>query len=510
MVGALRNNSCKTCRGRKVKCDQAWPICGPCMRSGRLCPPRPSLQVIDETELLRERLTKARSRKKLIRSQNQHRFQGEDEKRCISRTSSPDAMSTRATLSLTPSERLSYSLIDSIHTEDPSSCLGILGIFISQIPRRLGTNVALDHVTECLLRAHTSLLRGDGPSKWINRRLYVRALRSVQHAIKDPAEEQWSNTLCATLVLQRIEAAFNQSVVPEPGMSMKDWLGHGELVHGAGVAALMQKMGPPKNKEDAMIAIDGQACVIHRSVILGVDCFLSSAKWNAAFENVEGRTDLQILLHRIMRQMSVWPSLLRRKTVLRKGTSIDPVADLSTLWNASHKVKNVMHVIGEDLDALIEDRDMARVVPSISLLALVDKVYEFDENMPALLLCYQAMYSIVVLRIIWSVTVDPDYLEELESELLYYSKRIWMLVDHGRRFRPLGIPILYTALVLTLESADEEVHECITQLVNELNGSFNDLEVGSWTTEKLIYKAMLYRGDFIIPPSPRGEIKVSI
>ena len=48
---------------------------------------------------------------------------------------------------------------------------------------------------------------------------------------------------------------------------------------------------------------------------------------------------------------------------------------------------------------------------------------------------------------------DQLYQSELESEIPSLSRRIWMLVEHGHHYQPLGQQILSVDLVVTLESA---------------------------------------------------------
>lgn len=110
-------------------------------------------------------------------------------------------------ISLTETERLSYSLFDSIEAENPSLCLNNIGSFVSQIPQRLGTNTALDDATTCLLSSYSALFKSPVAHRKIDPKLYGRALRSLQKALEDPEQCRSTTTLCATILLHRLEVS---------------------------------------------------------------------------------------------------------------------------------------------------------------------------------------------------------------------------------------------------------------------------------------------------------------
>lgn len=111
-------------------------------------------------------------------------------------------------MTLSPSERLSYTLISSLSMESLSCSLKTLGAFMWRIPQRIGSSVALDAVTSCLLASHDAVLRGGNRPSRINPHLYAQALCHIQRAIQDPKERLSYNTLCAVLLFQRIEVCF--------------------------------------------------------------------------------------------------------------------------------------------------------------------------------------------------------------------------------------------------------------------------------------------------------------
>ncbi|KAH8694028.1 hypothetical protein BGW36DRAFT_384198 [Talaromyces proteolyticus] len=464
MVGALKSNRCDTCRLRKIKCDQAWPLCGPCRRSNRHCPPRSSLKVIDDGATVRRKHTASLRGKANV---------GND----IS------GLFIEETIPLSPSERLVCAFTSCLHTETPSRSLNHLGASLSQMPRHFGSSSALDSVAACMVDSHSTITRDTKTPCSIKPQLHARALRSVQEAINDPKEWNSTNTLCAVLLLHRIESVFGES------------LGSNMLVHGSGLAALVQKRGPPdpSNTFDCAVIADGHMCIVEHALLRHTDCFLSQREWSASLDTLQGKSRIQTIYYKLLRQMSTWPTLIREKLEHKEGKPT-----LISLLGRIYHLRKELHDICIELDTLIYEENLVSRTVSTCVPGLVDEMFQIQDPTVALALCYHAMYSIIVLRILWSLA-DNDALcqSELEIEILGLSQRIWMLIDHGRRYKPLGLPILSVSLALTLESVNWEEREQITALVNNLESS-EGLLYASWTSETLINQVRVYRGDRLV------------
>jgi hypothetical protein len=163
-----------------------------------MCPPRPSLKIIDEGQQVKQVAKSLPSKAVKFQRQDQN-MHG-----CVARHKT--LLNKHMTLS--PSERLSYTLISSLSMESLSCSLKTLGAFMWRIPQRIGSSVALDAVTSCLLASHDAVLRGGNRPSRINPHLYAQALCHIQRAIQDPKERLSYNTLCAVLLFQRIEVCF--------------------------------------------------------------------------------------------------------------------------------------------------------------------------------------------------------------------------------------------------------------------------------------------------------------
>jgi len=236
-------------------------------------------------------------------------------------------------------------------------------------------------------------------------------------------------------------------------------------------------------------------CIIENALLHQRECFLTEPEWSSVTVSLEGRTELYTVYYKILRQMLLWPNLVRKKLDLYKvDTGVKSSASLHLLTMV-HEIKARLGEIGVELDALAKGHDLVRHIPSTCLTDLVDEMFQIQSPMAALAFCYHAMYSIIVSRILLSlVHNDPFYQFELEIEISGLSRGIWVLVEYGRCYQPLGLPILSISLALTLESVSRKAQQEITMLVNELE-SARESSAGSWTTEQLVHQAMVYRGE---------------
>ena len=197
--------------------------------------------------------------------------------------------------------------------------------------------------------------------------------------------------------------------------------------------------------------------------------------------------------------MTLWPTLVHQKQELRNS---NPSIDRLTLLQQTSKVKDAVDNIGVKLDCLIKSDELMEYIPATCLSTVVSEMLKFKDQMAAVLLCYHAMYSIIVHHILLSLSSDPFDKQDLGCNIPRLSRRIWMLVDHGRRNKPLGLPMLPAALLMTVESANWKTQEQIIDIMNELD-SCQRLRCESWTRGNLINRAKFYRGDSTVCLSDR-------
>lgn len=191
--------------------------------------------------------------------------------------------------------------------------------------------------------------------------------------------------------------------------------------------------------------------------------------------------------------MALWPSLVHDNCKLREGSlTIDPSV-LS--HNASHVLEELQS-IDQDLKRIIDEQDLLIIVPSRRLDDPLPVMYEVKETMAAMAICHYAIFSIAVNQILLSLhAADSVETSQIEAEILNQCHRVWMLIEHSRLNKPLGLPVMQAALIFTLESAqDTNTRRNIISAMNDLD-SFRTLTNGSWKEAQMIYIARSLRGE---------------
>ena len=94
------------------------------------------------------------------------------------------------------------------------SLLWNFGIFLADIPRRLGCNAALDAATTCLLAAYEPYCAGQHQATYATLLKYTRALQVLRQCLLDPTIAHTSETLCSVMVIMM--AQVWQAILPLP------------------------------------------------------------------------------------------------------------------------------------------------------------------------------------------------------------------------------------------------------------------------------------------------------
>ncbi|KAL6884422.1 hypothetical protein GGI43DRAFT_419535 [Trichoderma evansii] len=377
---------------------------------------------------------------------------------------------------LAPSEQLCLSFIDSLQLKNFSYSLRVLGEFVWEVPRYLGSSKALDGAITCVLASQKQLLLNGNDSRLtINAQLYNRALLSLRTALAGPHSCCSSDTLAATVMMHRIESLFGTL----PNSNIK--------VHAAGLAALHQKRGPPdpNDKLAFQATVDSHLSIIQLALSQREDCFLASDAWAAVLDRPNGRTNVQMVYYRLVRLMTIWPTLAKENFQIRAGDSaVNPLMALKRARYVLRKLSRIDHDMGE----IIFRQGKITTKPPQATDGLVKMMFEVEDTLAAMLLCHFATFSIIIHRIALSIMqrmiCENEELEGFEDRILYQCRRIWMLLDYSRSNKPLGLPIMTPALLFTYEPTKDPAAR------REIVAALNDLDSGrpgpnQWCTERI-------------------------
>ncbi|KAL6859248.1 hypothetical protein J3F83DRAFT_763355 [Trichoderma novae-zelandiae] len=186
MPGVPSYRGCDACRKQKKKCDMASPACSRCSRLHVPCVGCGQLRYKfkDQTELQAERSSrKARGRASPPEA----------------RSESPSSITSLVSNRHTARSGAFVSLLD---ITDPSYDLRCYGWWFKDLPRRLGTNRALDAAVEAMVGFYPHMRRHEQSSLSRDSLYkYVNALQALRTSLNDPQQVQKPETLCAVYVL---------------------------------------------------------------------------------------------------------------------------------------------------------------------------------------------------------------------------------------------------------------------------------------------------------------------
>jgi hypothetical protein len=115
---------------------------------------------------------------------------------------SPTHQTVQGVVPVSPSNKASVitsNFISMLEVKDTRFDLSIYGNFVDQIPRRLGTNKALDAAAVALTTAMPYIYTHKYSVKMYSN--FARALKSTRVSLSDPVEAQTPETLCAIYLL---------------------------------------------------------------------------------------------------------------------------------------------------------------------------------------------------------------------------------------------------------------------------------------------------------------------
>lgn len=205
MPGAPTGKGCDACRKQKKKCDLLRPACSRCQRLKIPCIGAGTKRykwTIETTDRTQTRISVSPGVEQTSSSSSTK-----------SSISPPDTSLSRQ-ISRSPSNSqtvLTSTLIDKAHLTINSDLRYNLtwayGTFIQQVPRRLGSNAALDAAATSLALSHVrySLGRRDVTPAEIT--AYGHALSVLRGCLDDKMVARESNTLCAIMLLLVVQVS---------------------------------------------------------------------------------------------------------------------------------------------------------------------------------------------------------------------------------------------------------------------------------------------------------------
>lgn len=181
------------------------------------------------------------------------------------------------------------------------------------------------------------------------------------------------------------------------------------------------------------------------------------------------RSDLQMLHYRIMKLNLSWPGL-RRRLVSPHFTELDRDTLLYEITNISKEVDE----IGRAVQKVIDDKNLVRTRASTFCENHVSDSYHFLDPLVCHVITYHAQAAVVFKSMLRHLTTDTNIQEHLKHEILNHSQQIWMMYDYAKLNKPFAASWVSLALTLTIDLADPDMQQWITDAANDINAADED------------------------------------
>ncbi|KAK8202481.1 hypothetical protein IWZ01DRAFT_124761 [Phyllosticta capitalensis] len=495
MVGVPKSTACATCKTRKIRCDQKWPTCERCQRSGLACPgpSNPHAKFVDERprhyirsslsstsddeasypnhapctslEPIRTRYETDGAMYSTFRIVREGSSSSEGSPTSESEESSSPELLTRVVqspprkarssppprwvcaprqLPWSPVDRITHRFVKTLREQGASNQMTLFGPFIAQVPTRLGQTKALRDAAQCLIATHEAvILRKSGEG--INLELYVKALGSLRAAIIHPVPSELTSTLCASALLAITEAYAVGTVGTNRNF----------ITHLGGAASLLQKLGPGAFRN----AQSFERGVL-RAITVGVgldalfgdkDDILCSPEWEEVAFDTTGLQEPRLSLNKLMHSMSFLPSLCRDIRAYEAG-STDPNVSPSCLYSRAKALRTMVDQVKPYIDDTLSDPDRVLLRPSDPRSSIWNYAFFYSDYGTAFACWFYWNMTMVAASIIiaihrrpaWAALLGDDErqpaetIDQLECECIEVAQKVAMSWEHAMRTRPLG------------------------------------------------------------------------
>ncbi|CAN8097008.1 unnamed protein product [Discula destructiva] len=312
MVGVPRSNGCRLCVKRRVKCDQARPACGNCLRYGADCPGYDKARkFVDGKHAVRSR--KARpAQPNAAAAAAAAKGCGTDQLDFLAAAASasdPDSTSPpppftpltnqRALTKWTPNFHnyggqataagefpatipaalkeqcipFVYNMMGQLFTIHSREEVVFTAPWFGSILNYLGTAPVLDSAICAYMLQLVGKAKRDPADIRRSRDIYGQSLGALQIALNHPVAWQSTETLAAT-VLCSIFEMFAGTQDP------LTW-----MLHVSGVSKLIEARGPASFRKpiDKSLLRHARPMIVTKAIFAGHDCFLNERKWRRLF-----------------------------------------------------------------------------------------------------------------------------------------------------------------------------------------------------------------------------------
>ncbi|GFF24757.1 uncharacterized transcriptional regulatory protein C1327.01c [Aspergillus udagawae] len=456
MPGIPSGKACEACRKQKKKCDEKQPTCGRCLRLKIPCV-----------------------------GSGQQRFKFQEEKRFteqVRREHNSVALSTASKSNISSSNgtplppsggqflfihakpsnsttRLAEAFTQAIKrsTDIRYNLEWSFGIFLEEVPRRLGTNDALDRAVDAVTSAHTDFCnRQPGSVQALTK--YSAALRTLRVYLDDPVHAQETNTIAAVMILLICQTILGQTTTQQ-------WSGHCE---GATQILKARKNFGPRNEFEAKIYMSLRGSVLFEG-LFNHRIQLSEEEWDSLIVNEYDRRNPE---GRLLQTLSRAPGLMRRARIFLR-TASDPTGVQDELWTLYQACKLDLDKLKQG--SIHKDLSIAEALPRGSHRAWLERL---------LTVHYDRIYGIgLVIALFFNCMLQAlgTHSDAVQADAYYFTEEILMLAEISEDLRPMGSGYLIICLTTAwAASRDIEQRGRVLTWLCDYQKDFNSWQFSRW------------------------------
>ncbi|KAI1141337.1 hypothetical protein F5Y05DRAFT_257996 [Hypoxylon sp. FL0543] len=501
MVGVPRSKRCQRCKRIKVKCDEKWPTCTPCVHAKATCSGPPTLTkfvyggsyiaTTDESkggEVVIRFPTSAitAGNLKSIRQQGlpggasfgHFRMSSDEPRRNLT----------------TVADRVAARLVGFLaHENAPWEVLAAIG-YTKHLPARLGDSTALRDCVALMCSTWANSRRNLPAKQLIDSNLYGKALRSLQRALDDHKQQLKCETLAAATILERLEVLFDTR---RP---------YHRTCHAFGINGLVMKRGPPNPEDDldVHLAFENHAALVSYWLVEGGENFFLTSPWKEAIEEAwtvlkdsvpSGRLDCYAIGY----YFGYWPGLVHGfRSISLDSDVISQQARARAFRDQVAALEAKVKSLGEPI--MEKARDEGRIIEEPNPETPVGRKFHFGNLDSMSFVVSYTMLRTIINRVLYHLSIlmgQPDTILETESREL--CKQTWMCLPF---IKSLGIvPSILAAspVYMSYEAGNRIEKEYLLDLVVEVSGYKGRYPKDRKSVELLVLnaaKAMTGRGLF--------------
>ncbi|KAK8067575.1 cysteine-binding protein FliY [Apiospora saccharicola] len=431
MVGVPRSGRCLTCAKRKVKCDEAWPTCGACKRSKKVCPGPPSSKLkfvhnghhtvatynededaaATDTTQAGDQVSNANINPQGLGSLVETKLTKAEDGRSFRRLRLKPAHPSPRLVRLGDGDRSAAQLISVIRACPDTGfdvCLGSALDSLHMMGRCMSHNSpVLQDAVGAMVASWTNLRRGLRHEHVLDAPSYFKSISSINEALNKESKE-------GKISLETY-AAFNYDLLSVTNSAK----------HAAGLAAIMVMRGPPQSHDTIDLLLGLQNFMVLTPEIVG---------------ELLGRLEASITELRALDAEMILPDM--RVGNIRLVPSPPTGRDGETPGGHSTPFKEHYEFSGWNVSTIFRLHAFCLV----AMNRMLNDVYHFIGRDPASFEC-----------------------KTNDDEARRFSRRIWLSHEHAMRHWPLGSTQTKANMILAYEAGDAVERAYVLQGLRDLN-----------------------------------------